>query len=93
MGIRKVLGASAPEILFLLSKEFGRLVLTGFLIAAPVSYFVMRNWLRDFAYRTSIDIWPFVISAVLILFIAIMTVSYFSIRLAFANPSNSLRYE
>jgi putative ABC transport system permease protein len=93
MGIRKVLGASAPEILFLLSKEFGRLVLTGFLIAAPVSYFVMRNWLRDFAYRTSIDIWPFVISAVLILFIATMTVSYFSIRLAFANPSNSLRYE
>jgi putative ABC transport system permease protein len=93
IGIRKVLGASVSEILLLLSQEFSRLVLIGFLIATPLSYFIMRNWLREFAYRTSINIWPFVISVTLTLFIALVTVSYFSIRLALANPSDSLRYE
>ncbi len=93
IGIRKVLGASVSEILFLLSREFSGLVLIGFLISAPLSYFLMSNWLEDFAYRTAIGIWPFVISVALALFIASVTVSYFSIKLALANPSDSLRYE
>lgn len=93
IGIRKVLGATVPEILLLLSKEFSRLVSIGFLIAAPLSYFLMRNWLRDFAYRTSINIWPFLISVTLALFIAFVTVSYYTIRLALSNPAESLRYE
>jgi putative ABC transport system permease protein len=93
IGIRKVLGASAPEILLLLSKEYCRLVLIGFLMAAPLSYFVMKNWLQDFAYRTSIDIWPFVISVALALFISFVTVSYYASRLALSNPAESLRYE
>ncbi len=93
IGIRKVLGATIPEILFLLSKEFIRLVLIGFLIAAPLSYFLMRKWLQDFAYRTSIGIWPFIISVSLALFIASLTVSYYAVRLALSNPAESLRYE
>jgi putative ABC transport system permease protein len=93
IGIRKVLGASVAEILMLLSKEFSRLVLIGFLIAAPLSYFIMKNWLQDFAYRTSINIWPFVISVSLALFISSVTVSYYSLRLSFSNPADSLRHE
>jgi putative ABC transport system permease protein len=93
IGIRKVLGASVPEILLLLSKEYCRLVLIGFLMAAPLSYFVMRNWLQDFAYRTSIDIWPFVISVALALLISFVTVSYYASRLALSSPAESLRYE
>ena len=93
IGIRKVLGATVPEILLLLSKEFSRLVLVGFLVAAPVSYFIMRNWLQDFSYRTSITVWPFMISMGLALSVASITVSYYAVKLALSSPAESLRYE
>jgi putative ABC transport system permease protein len=93
IGIRKILGATVPEVLFLLWKEFGKLVLVSFVIAFPISYYIMAKWLQDFAYRTPMGISPFVLSGVLTLVIAMLTVSYFSVRLALTNPADSLRYE
>jgi putative ABC transport system permease protein len=93
IGIRKVLGASVSSIVLLLSKDFTRLVLLAFLIAAPIAWYMMKQWLHNFAY--SIDIGPgvFIISGLLALFIAWLTVSYQSIKTALMNPIKSLRNE
>lgn len=93
IGVRKVLGASIPNILLLLTREFSKLVLIASLIAWPLAYFIMNNWLQNFVSRTSIKLETLVISAVLALGIALLTVSYQSIRAAAANPVDSLRYE
>jgi len=93
IGIRKVLGASIPNILLLLTREFTKLVLIANLIAWPLAYFIMNNWLQNFVSRTSIKLETLVISAVLALGIALLTVSFQSIRAAVANPVDSLRYE
>ena len=93
IGVRKVLGASSANILLLLSREFTKWVIAANLIAWPVAYFVMNRWLQNFAYRTSPGIWPFLLSAVLALAIALLTVSAQSIRAALADPIDSLRYE
>jgi putative ABC transport system permease protein len=93
IGIRKILGANVPNILFLLTKEFTKFVFLANIIAWPIAYFVMSQWLQNFAYRITIGLWMFVISALLALFIALLTVSYQSIKAAVANPVDSLRYE
>ena len=93
IGIRKVLGASIPGIVALLSKESTRLVLLSNIIAWPVAYFAMNGWLKSFAYRTKIEIWIFFASAFVSLLIAVLTVSYQSIKAALANPAASIRYE
>jgi putative ABC transport system permease protein len=93
IGVRKVMGASASNILFLLSKEFSKWVLVANVIAWPIAYFVMNKWLQNFAYQTGIGLWPFILSAVLALFIALFTVSYQSIRAALSDPVECLRYE
>jgi len=93
IGIRKVLGASVPGVIFLLSKEFTKCVLVANIIAWPVAYIAMKGWLENFAYRTSIGIGTFVLSGFVALLIAVVTVSYQSIKAAFANPVDSLRYE
>ncbi len=93
IGIRKVLGASAPQITLLLCREFFVLVLLANIISWPVTYFVMRNWLQDFAYRINPGVFIFVMTMVLALVIALLTVSYKSIKAATANPVDSLRYE
>jgi putative ABC transport system permease protein len=93
IGIRKVLGASANSIVFLLSKEFLICVVLANLISWPVAYVFMEKWLQDFAYKTSIGPWPFVFSSALAVVIASITISYQSIRAASANPAESLRYE
>ena len=93
IGIRKVLGASVPNIILLISREFVKLVLIANMIAWPAAFFVMRRWLQNFAYRTDFGVWMFFLSAVLALGIALMTVSYQSIRAALANPVDALRYE
>jgi putative ABC transport system permease protein len=93
IGIRKVLGASVLNLSRLLSNEFLKLVLLANLIAWPLSYFIMNRWLRSFAYRASLGLELFLFSGVLALCIAILTVSYQSIRAARANPVNSLRNE
>jgi putative ABC transport system permease protein len=93
IGVRKVLGASVPAIIVLLSKEFTKWVLLANLIAWPIGYFVMKKWLENFAYRTNIGIEIFVGAALIALAIAMLTVSYQSIKAAIANPIKALRYE
>ncbi len=93
IGIRKVLGASIFEIVILLSKEFTKWVLLANIIAWPVAYLVMNNWLQDFAYRIELSWTIFIISALLALIIALTTVSYQAIKAAIANPVESLKYE
>ena len=93
IGVRKILGASVVGILMLLSKEFSKWVVAANIVAWPLAYYALNKWLADFAYRADIGIWPFLIAAVIALAIAVMTVSYQSIRAATANPIDSLRYE
>ena len=93
IGIRKVLGASIPQITLLLSSEFIKMILVSFIIASPIAYWLMDNWLRDFAYRINIAWWIFALSGMLAVLIALITVSFESIKAAMANPVKSLRSE
>ncbi len=93
VGIRKVLGASVPEVVFMLSKEFTKWVLVGNLIAWPVAYYIMHNWVQNFAYKASIGVWVFVFSGALALVVALLTVGTHAVKAATANPVRSLRYE
>jgi putative ABC transport system permease protein len=93
IGIRKVLGASAGNIVSLLSTEFFVLVLLGILIATPVAWYVMKGWLQGFAYRIPIHWWVFMVAGSLAILIALLAVSYHAIRAALANPVTSLRTE
>ncbi len=93
IGVRKVLGASVESILIRFSKEFAVLVLVGFLLAAPLSWWVMRMYLDQFAYRIELGPSVFILGAGSSLLIALLTVSYRSIRAATVNPVESLRYE
>jgi putative ABC transport system permease protein len=93
IGIRKVLGASVGGIVLLLSKQFTRWVLLSNLIAWPIAYYFMNRWLKNFAYRTNIGIMNFVLSGFLVLAVALITVSFQSIRAASSDPVDSLRYE
>jgi hypothetical protein len=91
--IRKVLGASASDIVVLLSREFAVLVLIAFAIAAPVGYFVMNRWLQDFAYRMTLGPGTFLVAGIGVLLLALLTVSYQAHRAARSNPVQTLRYE
>ncbi len=93
IGIRKVLGASVPHIVVLLSKDFLKLVGIAFVIAAPLAYYAMSRWLEDFAYRIDLGVGVFVLAGALALGIALATVSYQAIRAALANPVEALRSE
>lgn len=93
IGIRKVVGATVPGITLMLSKDFVKWVLVANIIAWPAAYFFIDRWLQNFAYRTDIDIWIFVLSGVLALSLALICQSYQSIKTAMANPVTSLRYE
>jgi ABC-type antimicrobial peptide transport system permease subunit len=93
VGVRKVLGASVMHIVYLFSKEFTILVLIAFAIAVPVAYYMMSNWLDNFAFRINISIWFFLLAITLSVLIAWMTVGYKSLRAALANPVKSLRSE
>jgi len=92
-GIRKVLGASAGTLFGLLSKEFLLLVAIALIIATPLAWLLMNNWLRDYAYRIDVTWWMFVIAGILSILIALITVSFQAIKLAMANPVRSLRTE
>ena len=93
IGIRKVCGASVAGIVIMLSKQFTKWVLLANGIAWPVAYFAMNKWLQNFAYRINIDIMTFLLSGLLVLGIALLTVSFQSFKAALANPADSLRYE
>lgn len=93
IGIRKVLGASIPEIVILLSKEFALWVLIANIIAWPVAYYVMQNWLEDFAFRVNINFGVFIMAGMSALIIALLTVSLHAVKAGLANPIDSLRNE
>jgi putative ABC transport system permease protein len=93
IGIRKVLGASIASITRLLAREFILLVLIAFVIASPITWFAMNKWLQDFAYRISISWWMFLITGLLALIIALLTVGFQAVKAAIANPVKSLRTE
>ncbi len=93
IGVRKVLGSSIIGIVQLLSKEFMRLVFFSFLLAIPLAYWMMQNWLEGFAYRIKINISVFFVAGIVAICIALLTVSFQAIKAALANPVNSLRTE
>lgn len=93
IGIRKVLGATVPNLIRLLSREFVLLVGIANLIAWPLAFFAMRGWLQDFAYRSRLGLWMFAGAALLTLVIALATVSIQAVKAALADPITSLRYE
>lgn len=93
IGIRKVLGASVGSVIGNLSKEFIRMVLIAFVIAAPLAYWLSDSWLQDFAYRIAIGWWMFALAGGIIVLIAFLTVVFLAVRAAVANPVVALRYE
>ncbi|MEM1406862.1 MAG: FtsX-like permease family protein, partial [Bacteroidota bacterium] len=93
IGIRKVLGASVSTIVLLLSKDFSKLLVLAFIIAIPLSWYAIQGWLDGFAYRVSIGVGVYILSAVTVAFIALFTMSWQSIKVALQNPVNSLKNE
>jgi putative ABC transport system permease protein len=93
IGIRKVMGASVSNIVNLLSIDFLKLVLISFIIAAPLAWYFMHQWLKDFAYRININWWIFLVAGVTAVLVALFTISFQAIKAAIANPVESLRTE
>ncbi len=93
IGVRKVLGASVTSIITLLSKDFLKLVLVAVLIASPLAWWAMSRWLADFAYKISLEWWVFALAGLFAIGIALLTVSFQSIKAALMNPVKSLRSE
>ena len=93
IGIRKVLGASVSNIVRMLSTDFVKLVLLSFVIATPIAYLFMHNWLQDFAFRIDLSWWIFAITGIVSLLIALFTLSFQAIRAALSNPVKSTRTE
>ncbi len=93
IGVRKVLGATVASIASLLTKDFLRLVIISLIVASPVAWWVMNNWLQDFAYRIEIGWWMFALAGLIAVIIATATVSFQAIKAAIANPTKSLRTE
>ena len=93
IGIRKVLGASVSSVVLMFSKDFTKWVLAANIIALPIAWYVASRWMQNYAYRISISWWLYLLSGGLALAIALLTVGYQSLKSAFANPADSLRYE
>ncbi len=93
IGIRKVFGASVKTVVFILCKDFLRLVLIAFIIAVPVAWWIMQGWLQQFAYRIAVSWWIFGVAGLVAVMIAFITISFQSIKAAMANPVKSLRTE
>ena len=93
IGIRKVLGASVSTIVGLLSKDFLKLVLVAAIIAFPVAWYAMNEWLEDFAYRINIPVWVFIVAACIAAIVAFATISFQAIKAATTNPVKNLRTE
>lgn len=93
IGIRKVLGASVSGIVVLLSKEFGRLVLVAFVLAAPIAWYGIQKWLESYSYKTEVGVLVYLLVGVIALMIALLTMSFQAIKAAIANPIKALRNE
>jgi ABC-type antimicrobial peptide transport system permease subunit len=93
VGIRKVLGASAQNIVYLLSKEFTLLIVIAFVLSAPIAYYIMYKWLQNYTYRIPLGASIFIIAIISSVIIAWVTVGHRAIKAALANPVKSLRTE
>ena len=93
VGIRKAMGASVSNIIMLLSYDFTKWVIVANVIAWPLAFLLMSNWLNNFAFKTNISIWIFFIAGGLALFIALFTIIFMALKAASGNPVDSLRYE
>ena len=93
IGIRKISGAGVPAILLLLTKDFIKPILISFAIAAPITYYLIYQWLQDYAFKIDISAWMFILPALAILVLALVTISTQTIKVASANPVKSLRTE
>ncbi len=93
IGVRKILGATVPNIVTLLLRDFARLILIANVVSWPLGYFIMEKWLQDFAYRIEIDLGIFIFACTSTYIIALLTVSFQTIKAAITNPADSLRYE
>jgi putative ABC transport system permease protein len=93
IGVRKVLGASVSQIVTMISKDFMLLIIIAFIIAAPLAWLGMNKWLANFAYRTTISWWIFALGISVMIIIALLTLSFQTIKAAIANPVKSLRTE
>jgi putative ABC transport system permease protein len=93
IGVRRVLGASSIQIVYLIIKPFNKWILVANIVSWPIAYFAMDKWLQAFAYRAQITIWPFLYAALITHIIALLTISYQAICTAGNNPINSLKYE
>jgi putative ABC transport system permease protein len=93
IGVRKVLGATVPSVLVLISKDYIKLMAIAIIISVPLSWWIMNAWLQDFASRIALSWWIFALPSLLIVIIALLTVSIHTIKVAIANPVDSLRYE
>ena len=93
IGVRKVNGAKVSEILTMLNKDFIRWIVIALVIASPIAWFIMNNWLENFAYKTEMSWWIFGLAGGLAIIIALLTVSFQSYKAAIKNPVESLRYE
>jgi putative ABC transport system permease protein len=91
IGIRKVLGASVPGIATLISKDFLKLILVAFIIASPLTWYLMNTWLQDYAVRIDISWMVFLLAGISVIVIGVIAISFYAIRAALANPSISLR--
>lgn len=93
VGIRKVLGAPVSQLIFMLSRDFTRPVLFSFLITAPIAYILMQSWLSNFAYHIDISIFTFLVTLIIMIIVAWLTISYRTFKVANINPVNSLKDE
>jgi putative ABC transport system permease protein len=93
IGIRKVLGASVSSVVTALSRDFLKLVIIAMIIAMPLAWMAGNNWLQSYAYRIRLSWWMFAMAGLLVVLIALVTVSFQAIKAAMANPAKSLRTE
>ncbi len=93
IGIRKVLGASVTSIILMLSKDFGRLIVLAIVLASPLAYWIMNNWLQNFAYRIDVSWLTLIAAGIAALIIAIGTITYQAVKAALTNPIKALKYE
>ena len=93
IGVRKVMGASVHSIVYMMTREFFQLVVIAFLLAVPLTYLAASRWLEGFAYRVEVAWWIFLVAGAASLAIALLTVSFQSVRAALVDPVKALRYE
>ena len=93
IGIRKAVGAPISSIVLLLTRDFIKWVMVAFILACPIAWYAMHQWLQNFAYKTNLDLWIFALSGFLALVVALFTVSFQTIKASLKNPVDSLRYE